>query len=77
MTKFDRQAIKGMTMACWWPSKITGLKTPDWENIYGELDCLIEGEEFYSEVRGSNLDRLHRFHSLRELVKIEALRPIA
>ena len=38
-----QKEIRGQTMACWWPSRITGKAAPDWVGILGELEALLEG----------------------------------
>lgn len=37
------------TMACWWPSKVTGLKNPDWNGIIGELKHEVETSLYRGE----------------------------
>lgn len=46
--------LKQRTMACWWPSRITGRTEPDWQGIMGELDALIEGAERRGDIAELN-----------------------
>ena len=36
--KKDIEAMRLHTMGCWWPSKITGRKIPNWVAIADELE---------------------------------------
>ena len=43
MTKAEaKKAARELTMACWWPSKVTGLIQPVWSEIRGELRMLAD-----------------------------------
>jgi len=57
--------IRGLTMACWWPSRITGKRTPDWEGITGELDALIKGAKARLEYDTATPQEVHHLVELR------------
>lgn len=50
MDKELRQAARANTMACFWPSKVTGLRAPVWISILGELGAQRDSAAFYGRV---------------------------
>ena len=42
MNSSDRKRIQELTMACWWPSGVNPIKSPDWDSIADELCYLAE-----------------------------------
>lgn len=42
MTAKIRKELRENTMACWWPSAINPMKSPDWLNMAGELHSAAE-----------------------------------
>lgn len=69
MTRQELADLKAETMACWWPSHITGVTRPDWTGIAGELDALLERE---NSIPGNSLARLHHVRKLRQLAHDKA-----
>jgi len=72
ITRGELADMRSLTMACWWPSKVTGRVTPDWGGIAGELEALTTGAETRFLQGASTLDELHRLRSLRQLAKDKA-----
>ena len=69
ISRAEIKAMRNLTMACWWPSRITGVTIPDWEGIEGELAALTGGAERRLESGSSSLTELHNLRKLRQLAK--------
>lgn len=61
--------LRHLTMACWWPSNITGRLQPDWEGIRGEMQALVVGATArmdYGTATQGELDNLWSLYHLAE-----------
>ena len=57
--------IRSLTMACWWPSKITGRTRPDWSGIFGELYWLFQQAKMRRATYGtSSAQEVHELAGL-------------
>ena len=70
VNKAQLARMREETMGCWWPSRYYPGQI-DWGGICGELEGAIEGEEFYFEVRGSNVARLEELRNLYAIAKAQ------
>ena len=63
----DKQALRNVTMACWWPSPVYHPNRPtDWQGIRGELAALMDG----AFTRGEMTDDMAEFNELARLYDI-------
>ena len=63
----ELQAMRGLTMACWWPSRAMGRTSPDWEGVAGELAALTEAAETRYALGTASLAELHELRAYRQL----------
>ena len=64
--------VKSHTMACWWPSRITGRTIPDWDGVVGELDALVEGAKTRLGYNAAMQGEVLRLSELRQWAQSQA-----
>lgn len=48
----DKRELQAATMGCWWPSKVNGRTSPDFEGMRGELVALMDAAYTRAEFNG-------------------------
>ena len=62
--------LRSLTMACWWPSKVTGLTQPDWPGVLGEVDALLQSAKYRRVSYGTaSAQEVHELASLYNWVQ--------
>lgn len=69
----ERAMMRAETLACFWPSRATGLAAPAWRDIADNLQAVIDEETLYFAARGRNYDRLLTLRALQVKARDKAL----